>query len=60
MEALHKAYALIYNSRLNVTQAIEKIQSDPALIAVQEVQSVVTFIRNSKRGIIAGPRHGKD
>jgi UDP-N-acetylglucosamine acyltransferase len=60
LEALHKAYALIYNSHLNVTQALEKIQGDQSLIAVEEVRNVVTFIRNSTRGIISGPRHGKN
>jgi UDP-N-acetylglucosamine acyltransferase len=60
LDALDRAYTLIYNSHLNVSQALARIQDDPSLIAIPEVQNVVTFIRDSKRGIIARPRHGKN
>jgi UDP-N-acetylglucosamine acyltransferase len=54
--ALEKVYTLIYRSKLNVSQAMERIKEDPSLVALPEVQHVLAFIGNSKRGIIAGPR----
>lgn len=56
LSALDKTYNLIYNSKLNVSQAVARIQEDEALASVSEVQHVLTFIANSKRGIIGGPR----
>ena len=56
IDALEKAYTLIYKSNLNVSQAVEKISSEPELMGVQEVQNVVEFITGSKRGILGGPR----
>ena len=49
---LKKVYQLIYNSGLNVSQAISKIKNE-----VNEnklVQNVIDFIENSNRGIIGG------
>ncbi|MFN0156839.1 MAG: acyl-ACP--UDP-N-acetylglucosamine O-acyltransferase [Bacteroidota bacterium] len=54
--ALEKVFALIYNSNLNVTQAVERIKQDQALLAFPEVQHLLSFIASSERGIIAGPR----
>jgi UDP-N-acetylglucosamine acyltransferase len=56
LSALNKTYNLIYNSRLNVSQAVARIQGDESLATVPEVQHVLTFIENSKRGIMGGPR----
>jgi UDP-N-acetylglucosamine acyltransferase len=56
LSALDKTYNLIYNSKLNVSQAIARIKEDESLAIVPEVQHVLTFIANSKRGIIGGPR----
>jgi UDP-N-acetylglucosamine acyltransferase len=56
LEALDRTYELIYRSRLNVSQALAKIEPDTALMAFPEVRSVVEFIRNSKRGIVPAPR----
>jgi UDP-N-acetylglucosamine acyltransferase len=56
MDALDRAYALIYRSKLNVSQAVQRIQSDPSLTSIREVQIVLDFIANSKRGIMPGPR----
>jgi UDP-N-acetylglucosamine acyltransferase len=47
--ALRKAYRLIYRSNLNVSQAIAKIEEE--LIQFLEIQHLIDFIRNSKRGI---------
>ncbi len=54
--AVDRAYTLLFASKLNVTQAVERICQDPALMAVGEVQHIVEFIRASKRGILGAPR----
>jgi UDP-N-acetylglucosamine acyltransferase len=56
LDALDKAYTLIYRSGLNVSQAVAKIKEDPALTAVAEVRDVLEFIAGSKRGIIHAHR----
>lgn len=56
INALDEVYALIYNSNLNVSQAVTRIKENAALKGVAEVQNVIDFIAGSKRGIIAGPR----
>lgn len=50
IELLKKAYGFIYQSPLNVTQALSKIESEIAENI--NVKHVVDFIRTSKRGII--------
>lgn len=50
MEILDKAFRILFKSKLNTSQAIEKIKSDLELIP--EVQSVLDFIAKSERGII--------
>ncbi len=50
IDALTKAYQLIYHSQLNVTQALDRIKAE--LIETEEVRHVVEFIEKSKRGII--------
>lgn len=45
------AYVTIYNSGLNVTSALEKLESMSEFES-PEVQHIVSFIRSSKRGII--------
>lgn len=57
IEALTKAYTLIYDSKLNVSQAVSRIKQDPALVSVPEVQNVLAFISESTRGIVPGWRH---
>lgn len=56
LETLDRAYAIIYRSKLNVSQALARIREDAALMSVPEVRIVVEFIANSKRGILPGPR----
>lgn len=56
IDALDATYRLIYNSNLNVTQAVERVRSDAALTSVPEVMNVLKFIGESTRGILAGPR----
>jgi UDP-N-acetylglucosamine acyltransferase len=50
IQAIDRAYHLIYNSQMNVSQALEKIRAE--VIAGEEVKHVVDFIEKSKRGII--------
>ena len=45
-------YRYLYLSKLNVSDAIEKIEAE--LPATNERDEIILFIRNSKRGIIRG------
>lgn len=47
---IKKTYDLIYNSGLNVSQALVKIEED--FESNKYVQDIISFIRTSKRGII--------
>lgn len=49
---LRKAYRLLYRSKLNVKQALERIEAECE--QTPEVKYTVAFIRESKRGIIPG------
>lgn len=59
IDALDKAYSLLYASKLNVSQAVTKIKEDATLFSVAEVKVVLDFIAASTRGIIAGPRRSR-
>jgi UDP-N-acetylglucosamine acyltransferase len=50
IETIKKVYDVIYNSGLNVSQAVAKIEIEFGSISV--VQDIIKFIRASKRGII--------
>lgn len=52
IEAIDRVYTILYNSNLNVSQALERIRQDDSLMQVPEVQKVVEFIAASRRGII--------
>jgi UDP-N-acetylglucosamine acyltransferase len=56
IDAIDRAYTLVYRSRLNVSQAVAKIKEDASLAGVREVQNILEFIARSKRGILPGPR----
>lgn len=56
LHKLRRAFRYLLQSKLNATQAVQKIASDPAL-ASAEVDYLVTFIRTSTRGAIL--RRGK-
>ena len=51
MTKLKRAFRYLLQSKLNTTSALRQIERDKTL-ACQEVQSVVDFIRSSKRGVI--------
>ena len=48
---LKKTYRYLLTSKLNTSRALEKIERDPAL-RCPEVQYLIDFIRDSKRGVI--------
>ncbi len=48
---LKRAYRYLLQSKLNATQALQKIESDPSL-SCPEVDYLVTFIRTASRGVI--------
>ena len=51
LRKLKRAYRYLLQSKLNATQALQKIESEPAL-ASPEVEYLVTFIRTASRGAI--------
>lgn len=50
IRALREAYRFLYRSNVNVRQAVEKIRTE--LPAGTEIDTLVSFIETSKRGII--------
>ncbi|MBN1398583.1 MAG: acyl-ACP--UDP-N-acetylglucosamine O-acyltransferase [Bacteroidetes bacterium] len=53
---IEQAYNIIYKSKLNVSQAVARIKQEIELSP--EIQNILNFIADSKRGIIPGPdRH---
>lgn len=48
--ALKRAYKILYYSKLNVTQAVERLRSSGEL--TKEVENVLAFIAKSERGIV--------
>jgi UDP-N-acetylglucosamine acyltransferase len=50
MSALHHAFHLLLSSRLNTTQAIERIREE--ILESPEVDELLRFIETSKRGVI--------
>ncbi|MBV9127503.1 MAG: acyl-[acyl-carrier-protein]--UDP-N-acetylglucosamine O-acyltransferase, partial [Verrucomicrobia bacterium] len=50
VRALKEAYRIIYRSKLNTKQALERLETELGIFA--EVQQLLTFIRESKRGIV--------
>jgi UDP-N-acetylglucosamine acyltransferase len=55
IKLLDKSFRLLYNSNLNVSQAVARIKQEIELIP--EVQNLLNFIAKSKRGIIPGHMH---
>ena len=48
LEALQKAYRFLRKSKLNTTQALERMEAE--LAGQPDVERLVRFIRESKRG----------
>ena len=55
IDLIDKAYILIYQSNLNVSQAVMRVKQE--LEQTPEIQNILNFIASSKRGIIPGPSH---
>jgi UDP-N-acetylglucosamine acyltransferase len=47
---IHHAYKLLLNSRLNTTQALEKLKAEADLS--EDVTMLIKFIEDSERGVI--------
>lgn len=50
IESIHEAYRIIYQSGLNITDALVKVESEMNL--TPEIQYIIDFVRGSERGII--------
>ncbi len=50
IEALNHAYHLLLSSKLNTTQAVERIREE--ISGIKEVDLLVEFIESSKRGVV--------
>lgn len=55
IELIDKAYFILYQCNLNVSQAVARIKTE--LEQVPEIQNIVNFIANSSRGIIPSHSH---
>lgn len=53
IEEIHEIYRYVYQKGYNTSQALESIERD--LLGNGERDMIISFIRNSKRGIIKGP-----
>jgi UDP-N-acetylglucosamine acyltransferase len=51
ISSLKRAYRLLYKSKLNVSQAVQRIREESQLLT-PEVEKVLDFIEKSERGII--------
>jgi len=49
-EALHHAFRILLSSRLNTTQALERIRAE--IEGSPEVEELVGFIETSRRGVV--------
>jgi UDP-N-acetylglucosamine acyltransferase len=53
IEQIHEIYRYVYQKGYNTSQALERIERD--IVGNGERDLIVSFIRESKRGIIKGP-----
>jgi len=50
IENIHNVYRIIYQSGLNVSEALEKVKKE--IPSSPEIEYIIEFVQNSKRGII--------
>ena len=50
IDNIHHAYRLIYNANLTVAEAVEQIKAEVPMS--KEIEYIIDFVSNSKRGII--------
>jgi UDP-N-acetylglucosamine acyltransferase len=55
IDLLHQTYRILYLSKLNVSQGVERIKTSMPM--TPEIQHILEFIEKSKRGIITARRH---
>jgi UDP-N-acetylglucosamine acyltransferase len=55
LDTINDAYRILFLSKLNVSQGVEKIKS--SMTITPEIQNILDFIARSKRGIITARRH---
>ncbi len=58
IDTLNDAYRILYLSKLNVSQGVEKIKE--TMTITSEIQNILDFISKSKRGIITSRQHYGD
>jgi len=54
IDSINEAYRILYLSKLNISQGIEKIKATMRI--TPEVQNIIDFVANAKRGIITARR----
>jgi len=54
VDTIHNIYRVIYQSGLNNTAALEKVESE--FVPSPERDYIINFIRESERGVIRGPK----
>jgi len=58
IDSINTAYRILFLSKLNVSQGIERIKE--SMTVIPEVQRIIDFVAKSKRGIITARRHTGD
>jgi UDP-N-acetylglucosamine acyltransferase len=58
IDSINQAYRILFLSKLNVSQGIERITATMTIIP--EIQRIIDFVAKSKRGIITARRHSGD
>jgi UDP-N-acetylglucosamine acyltransferase len=54
IRALKAAFKILFHQRVNLKQAMQRVEAEVPLTA--EVQYLLEFIRQSKRGVAMGPK----
>ncbi len=54
IDRIQDIYRILYQSGLNTTHALEKIESD--IIDCEEKKIITTFVKESTRGLVRGPK----
>jgi UDP-N-acetylglucosamine acyltransferase len=55
IRALHAAFRILFRTRLNLREAIARVEAE---VASPDVEELLAFMRASKRGVAMGPRAG--
>jgi UDP-N-acetylglucosamine acyltransferase len=52
IQKIHRAFRVIFNSKLNTTQALEKLKSESSQGQSEDVAMLIRFIEQSERGVV--------